>query len=69
MCDPNNGYSHIWDIGNSLLLHREVEEAFDRGFVIIVLIKNAKNRRRWQLRVVDKSYLEGSPFADIIQED
>lgn len=56
--EPNNGYDHVWNIRNGLHLHRTVEEAFDKGQIIIVPCDYSNDGQRWRLKVVDGYLLE-----------
>lgn len=56
--EPNNGYEHVWSVRNRLHLDRAVEEAFDKGKIIIVPYDESNDGQRWRLQVVDKEFME-----------
>lgn len=56
--EPKNGYDHVWNVRNGLHLDRAVEEAFDKGQIIIVPYDDSNDGQRWRLQVVHRSLLE-----------
>ena len=56
--ESSNGYDHVWSVGNGLHLDKHVEEAFDKGEMIIVPYDKLNDGQRRRLQVVDRSLCE-----------
>ena len=56
--ESSKGYDHVWSVGNGLHLDKHVEEAFDKGGMIIVPYDKLNDGQRRRLQVVDRSLCE-----------